>query len=342
MSTLRRIKIVAIVLAVALLGVELWYGAPSLASALGHLRSPNWPLLGLAVLADLASMGLFARMQRRLLRAAGTMVPIQRAVALAYAAHSLSVTLPGGPVFSTAFNFSQMRRFGASTAVASWAVAVSGTLSTGTLILIGAVGGVLTRGGHGWLALVADVVVAISLAVALRTFVQHPNWLLWLCGKVLNGFARLTGRSVERGRTLVTGAVEQLSVIRMSTRDLRAAMGLAAGNWVLDAVCFGLSCLAAGATGLSVAQVFVAYTAGMAAASVPLVPGGLGVVDGALTLGLTAGGTPIEDAIASVILYRLISLVLVIGVGWVLWLVLNRRSVPAVAESETLPPPRFP
>jgi uncharacterized protein (TIRG00374 family) len=146
-----------------------------------------------------------------------------------------------------------------------------------------------------------------------------------LCGKVLTGFARVTGRSVERGTRLVSGAVEQLSVIRMSTRDLRVAMAFAAGNWLLDAVCFGLCCLAAGARGLSVAQIFVAYTAGMAAASVPLVPGGLGVVDGALTLGLAAGGTPIDDAVAGVILYRLISLVLVIGVGWALWAVLRRR-----------------
>jgi uncharacterized membrane protein YbhN (UPF0104 family) len=325
MTAVRRIKIIATGLALALLAVEIWYGAPALVSALARLRTPNWPLLGLAVLADLGSMGLFARMQRRLLRAAGTLVPIQRAVALAYAAHSLSVTLPGGPVFSTAFNFSQMRRFGATPAAAAWAVAVSGTLSTGTLILIGAVGGVLTRGGHGWLALVGDVIVAIGLAVALRTFVQHSNWLLWLCGKVLTGFARVTGRSVERGTRLVSGAVEQLSVIRMSTRDLRVAMAFAAGNWLLDAMCFGLCCLAAGARGLSVAQIFVAYTAGMAAASVPLVPGGLGVVDGALTLGLAAGGTPIDDAVAGVILYRLISLVLVIGVGWALWAVLRRR-----------------
>ena len=49
---------------------------------------------------------------------AGTKVSIRKHVATAYAAHSLSATLPGGPVFSTTFNFQQMRRFGASAAVA--------------------------------------------------------------------------------------------------------------------------------------------------------------------------------------------------------------------------------
>ena len=329
-----KVKVVVTALAVLLLGIELLYGWPALLSALEHLRQPNWPTIGLAVLADLASMGVFARMQRRLLRAAGTLVPIQRAVALAYAAHSLSVTLPGGPVFSTAFNFSQMRRFGATSAVASWAVAVSGVLSTSALVLIGTVGGLVARGGHGVWSLVVDAVVAVGLAFGLRLFVQHPKWLLWLCGKVLTAFATVTGRSTERGRRLVDGAVEQLSVIRMSTGDFRAAMGFSVANWLLDAVCFGLCCLAAGARGLSVTQVFVAYTAGMAAASVPVVPGGLGVVDGALTLGLTVGGTPVDDAIASVILYRLISLVLVIGVGWVLWMLLRRRGVTAEVTAQ--------
>ena len=45
--------------------------------------------------------------------------------------HDPEATLPGGPVFSTTFNFQQMRRFGASPAVASWCIALSGTLSTG-------------------------------------------------------------------------------------------------------------------------------------------------------------------------------------------------------------------
>lgn len=83
-------------------------------------------------------------------------------------------------------------------------------------------------------------------------------------------------------------------------------------------------CAAAGATPApSAVTVLIAYTAGMAAASIPIVPGGLGVVDGALILGLVAGGTTVADAIVTTILIRIISLGLVISVGWMLWLLIR-------------------
>jgi len=110
--------VVAVV--VLILGVELVIGWPSLAEALRQLRAPAWNWVAGAVIAEIASMSTYARMQQALLRGAGTTVPVRRHVALAYAAHSLSATLPGGPVFSTAFNFQTLRRYGASSAVASW------------------------------------------------------------------------------------------------------------------------------------------------------------------------------------------------------------------------------
>ena len=51
----------------------------------------------------------------------------------------------------------------------------------------------------------------------------------------------------------------------------------------------------------------ITYTAGMAATSLPPLPGGLGVVDAALLLGLTAAGAPWKAALAAVVVYRLLS-----------------------------------
>jgi uncharacterized protein (TIRG00374 family) len=86
----------------------------------------------------------------------------------------------------------------------------------------------------------------------------------------------------------------------------------------------------AGGTAVDHAQVLLAFCAGMAAGSLTLVPGGLGIVDGALVLGLAAAGVDPSGAVAAVVLYRLISFGFVIGAGWVAWLALHRRAAEAV------------
>src|SRR5690348_4993747 len=103
----------------ALLVTELVVGWSSLTGALRQLRTPHVGWLALAVLAELTAMSAYAHMQRRLLSSAGVRASRLDHVRLAYAAHSLNETLPGGPAFSTRLNYQQMRRFGASPAVAS-------------------------------------------------------------------------------------------------------------------------------------------------------------------------------------------------------------------------------
>ncbi len=315
----RRTKVAIGVITVTILAVEVILGRPFLASALDHLRAPRWGLLCLVVLAEAASMGLFARMQRRLLRAAGTDVQLQQALALAYAAHSLSISLPGGPVFSTAFNFKHMQRFGASAAIASWCVALSGILSTAALAMIGLLAAFLASGSGGAGAPVESIVSVLAIAAVVRVIAQRPQWLARPAIILLNLGYRILRRSADAGRERIESFVAQLSLVQMRGSDLRVATSWAIGNWALDAVGFSLACLAVNAHHLSVSQLIIAYAGGMAASTIPLVPGGLGIVDGALVLGLVAGRTPADDAIAAVVVYRLISWALVASVGWVLW-----------------------
>jgi uncharacterized membrane protein YbhN (UPF0104 family) len=327
----RRAAAVAVVVLVVLL-VELVIGWSSLLGALHQLRTPDWRWLGAALAAELASMGTYARMQRALLRGAGTKVDIRRHVAVAYAAHSLSATLPGGPVFSTSFNFQQMRRFGASAAVASWCIALSGVLSAGALVVIGAVGGILTRSTGSWSTLVGYLLAAMVIAVGVRIVSQHPHWLRRPAQALFGVVNRLRRRPPEHGRDRLVGFVEQLRAVRVRPRFFTAAVALAVANWLLDALCLWMCCVAVGADGITAVQLVIAYSAGMAAASVPIVPGGLGIVDGALVLGLVAGGLTSASAVAAVVLYRLISFGFIIGAGWVVWLAIRyrNRAAPAV------------
>jgi uncharacterized protein (TIRG00374 family) len=319
----RRTVVVSIV--VLILGVELILGWRALAGALHQLREPHWGWVAGAVAAELASMGSFARMQRALLRGAGTKVSMRKHVATAYAAHSLSSTLPGGPVFSTTFNFQQLRRYGASAAVASWCIALSGVLSTGALIVIGSVGGLLTRHSGSWHSLAMYAVAALAIAFGVRLVAEHPHWLDRPVRAVLGGVNRVRRRPPGHGQDALLGFVEQLRSIRVHPARFGAAAGLALLNWLFDALCLWMCCVAVGSPGINATKLVIAYCAGMAAASVPIVPGGLGVVDGALILGLVAGGLPSAYAVAAVVLYRLVSFGFIIGLGWLFWLAIRAK-----------------
>src|SRR3954454_22939809 len=102
-----KFRAVAIGAVTLLLGVELVLGWSSLTGALRQLRTPHLGWLLLAVVAELAAMNAYGRMQRHLLHSAGVGAPLVRYLRLAYAAHSLNDTLPGGPAFSTSFNTSR-------------------------------------------------------------------------------------------------------------------------------------------------------------------------------------------------------------------------------------------
>jgi len=328
----RRGPVVAVVV-LLILGVELVLGWSALVEALAQLRTPKWGWVAGALAVELTSMRTYARMQSALLRGAGTKVGVHKHIALAYAAHSLSATLPGGPVFSTTFNFQQMRRFGASAAVASWCIALSGVLSTGALILIGAVGGILARSSGGWHTLIGYGVGALVVAVAVRTIALHPDWLDRPVRALLGGVNRARRRPADHGRDRLFGFMDQLRSVRVHPANYAIAIVLAVANWLFDALCLWMCCVAVGADGITATKLMIAYCAGMAAASVPIVPGGLGVVDGALILGLVAGGLSSSSAVAAVVLYRLISFGFIIGAGWLIWLGIRHRERSSLAEA---------
>jgi uncharacterized membrane protein YbhN (UPF0104 family) len=319
---------VVVAIAGTVLGAELLLGWPALADALDHLRAPHLGWLAAALLAGTAAMQSYARMQRHLLRSAGVRVSLLRHTALAYAAHSLSVTLPGGPAFSTALNYRQMRRFGASPAIASWCIALSGILSAAALAVLTAFSTVTAGGAAAdWHTFAALAVAAVVATLGARRLARHPESLAAVTRPVLILVNRLRRRPADHGQDRVRGFLEQLRAARLSPGHGAAAVTFALLNWLLDAACLWLCALAAGGGPISAGQLLLAFCAGMAAGSITIVPGGLGIIDGALVLGLIAGGMTTEVAIAVVVLYRVITLGFIIGVGWLSYLAIREPRV---------------
>jgi putative heme transporter len=327
----RWVRLAGVAAVVALVTTELIVGWSPLTSALHQLRTPHVGWLALAVLAELAAMSAYARMQRRLLRSADVRASYRDHLQLAYAAHSLNETLPGGPAFSIPFNYQQMRRFGASPAIASWAIALSGVLSSSALAAI-TVGSALAAGGAThWQKLVLLLVAAGLLILGVRHVARHPETVESLIRSPLALLNRVRRRPAAEGRERIAAFLGQLRAAK-----LHLGHGLAAGvfallNWLLDAACFWLCFRAVGEPAAAPTTALLAFCAAMAVGTVTVVPGGLGIIDSALILGLIAGGVTVPAAVATVVLYRIISLGFIITLGWVFWLRIRTHREPAPA-----------
>lgn len=277
---------------------------------------PGW--LACAVVAQLASMGMFARVQRRLLRAGGVRMSLAHAIRMTYAGNALSTTLPAGPAISVAFNFRQYRRAGAPARLATTVVLLGGVIMTSayTAVALAALVAEPRSRGFAVAALAGLATFAGVLALAARRHGAGPARP-----------ARRALRRVLRHRfaaPLTERLAEQLrwgrGDLRLRPADWALLTGASLLNWVFDI----LSLAAAGrAVGMHVAlyAITLAYFAAQAAGSLlPLLPGGLGAIEGSLAASLVAFGAVAAPAGAAVAVYRLVSFWGVVGAGWLAWL----------------------
>jgi putative heme transporter len=148
---------------------------------------------------------------------------------------------------------------------------------------------------------------------------------------------RILHRAPDAGVAALQRFAREVSAIKPRSRDWLAGLGFAGINWVADLACLIASCHAVGAGRSTLVLVMVAYVAGMSASSVSLLPGGFGVVDAAMIFALTSGGVSTVSATAGVLVYRLISVALIVVLGWLVWTVTwlaDRRIVTQNAQAE--------
>ena len=110
----------------------------------------------------------------------------------------------------------------------------------------------------------------------------------------------------------------RLSEVRLSWRDAAVSLAAGAGDWAFDCAALAFSFLAVGAA-VPWQGLLLAYGAGMLAANLPITPGGLGVVEGSLTVALVAFGGAELSTVAAVLCYRIVSFWGYLPVGWGCW-----------------------
>ncbi|SDI76495.1 hypothetical protein SAMN05444157_0045 [Frankineae bacterium MT45] len=331
----RRLGLVFVLLTVAVIAMR-----PYLVHAAGAVSHPDPAWLTVAVVAELASMAAFAFLQWGLLSAGGVRVPARKMLALTYAANAVSVSLPAGSAVSTGYTFKRLRGWGANIPLATFTLIASGVLSTFTFGLLALFAGAFAGARQGSPnVLLIGLPVAVLTVLGLRRVMRNPEPVIRTSERGLILVNRLLRREPLAGHDRVRGIVSELRQINPRRRDWAAGSGFAAVNWLADLACLVACCHAVGIHSASITLAVVAYLAGTTASSVSLLPGGFGVVDTAMILTLTHGGLSAVTAASGVLLYRLVSVIFIVALGWVIWVAwwgIDRRNTNRVSVDAML------
>lgn len=242
-------------------------------------------------------------------------VPFGKTVLAQVAGSFVKIVAPaavGGVALNTRF----LQRAGVRPGLAVASVGASRLFGLGAHILLLALFGYLTgtektpdsltpsRTVIAGLLTVAVLVLVVTAIPFLRKFVVT---------RVRSLFAGVVPRMldvVQRPQKLITGIGGMLLLTGLFVLCLDASIRAFSGPDVPQ---------------LSYASIAVVFLAGNALGSAAPTPGGMGAVEGALTLGLIAVGLPKEVAAPAVLLYRVMTLWLPVLPGWICFNQLTRK-----------------
>ncbi|WP_196278947.1 lysylphosphatidylglycerol synthase transmembrane domain-containing protein [Catellatospora vulcania] len=321
--------------------------------------------IGVALLAEIVSMSLFARQQLSLLKGVGVRAGLGAALALTYTRSALAISMPAGTAVSAGYAYQRYRRWGAGRESATAVMIMSGVCSFVALALLYVAGFLLTLLAapmSTWqdqpvltVAVLAVSAATVALLVRHRIRARAP---LTIDGPVDEEDLAYLATAPEVAAApggpepaLPSGLVRtQLRRLGQLLRDVvavaesmplrhrTAAMGYAALNWLFD-----LACLAAVAQAfhlpLDLLQLGTVYVAAQLVRQIPITPGGIGVIEATLLAALTTAGAEPAAAAATVLGYRLLSCWLVIPAGLTTWAFLRRadRHTPPAAAPAPVP-----
>jgi putative heme transporter len=279
-----------------------------LGQAVGFLAHPLPIWILLALLSEVASFLVYAVAQRRLVMATGRRLSTGWLASLAVCAQALNNFLPAGYVAGNTLSFRELRHRGLAGGESVWLLVMSSVLYIGSLGALALIGTVIVGGKEGgatrYLGIGACLLVLAVLGLlwlgmrrgaAARTqpaIPTEPGPKLWLL--------------VARGKMGLSALMASLARVKLSRRGVAGALFLFATCWLLDGACLIASFQAVGAQ-LPWHSLLAAYCGAQLVSFLPVTPGGLGLVEGSLTVTLAAGGFAAVHVLSGVLLYRAIS-----------------------------------
>jgi len=361
----RRVVVVALVLAVVALAARVLYdSSDELLTAADTLTSVSAGWVMVAIGSEVLSYLTRGAATAVVLRRGGSAVGPVTLGAAVLAGDAAAYCLPFGFAASGVVMFGVLRRRQVAAAVAGWMFAVCTVVYVGAMAVLTVVA-VEIPGNSGPVPelrtisialLAALVVIGSGYVVVRRLAVVHRGTrpsrgvrAVWARrGERLAGGPGRFGRTVRWvGSPMVRRWVGspmvkwwrdwtgQLRTIRLTPGAGIAAFALMMLCWLTDIAVLALAFVALHTTppwtGL-----LLAYCAGQIAACMPVTPGGIGVMEGSITLALVAFGGSQTITLAAVMLYRLIAYWGCIPAGGLAWLALRATAPPPASPADTV------
>jgi uncharacterized protein (TIRG00374 family) len=285
-----------------------------LSKVFAHL---HWAWVPPAILVEVASFGGFTGMQYQLLKAGGLRSPKLPLFDMTFGAQAIANSLPGGTAASAVYAFRWFRRFGADATLATWSLAGTLVASVVSLSLVATAGVALAADQGSSLDLIPVILGALLVTVAIGALFVYERPLVVLMRWTLRVSRKLTGRPRGDQDQHIERVIAWVSTVRLGWRQVGRILAWGLSNWILDCACFAMMFLAIGA-GIPWRGLLLAYGAGQLAATLPVTPGGLGAVEGSITIALVEFGGSHTTTLDAVLMYRLISFWMVLVIGWAL------------------------
>lgn len=296
-----------------------------------------------AITFECGSMAAYAQLQRSTLKSGGIDVGFWRVASVFLASNSITNVIPGGPVFASVYSYRRFRKFGATEGLAGWSIFTSNVLAAVSLLLLAGIGLVFSEGSASGISLVGALIVVGAILLVALALVARAERALHFIGSLLCAIELRISKSWSVTQKLLQ-LERDLAEISPSPHRLLIGFGWGFLNWTLDAAVLFFAYFATRSQ-VPLGGLLLAYSAGQLAANLPITPGGLGVVEGSISIALVAYGGNQEASVAAVLLYRLFSfwLWLVPGFGCYLgirfteWKLKGRKvgSVDSLTEGST-------
>lgn len=264
-----------------------------------HIHNIDWTYLVIAFMFEIASNVLAGTTYYLL---AKHKIKFTRTVLVQLAGNFVNRVLPAG-IGGIGINFYYLKANKHTSSEAASVVAVNNLF-----------------GGIGNIALLAYVSIVLTKIYDKLEFDKIHVGGNWGIGAVIIAVAVLVLVFSKYRRKVQTSAVSffrQIARYRKHPVKLGAALSSSTLLTLSNVLCLYYSALALGVH-LNPPTMLVIFSAGEAFGTATPTPGGLGGVDAALVVGMTAFGVPVASALAVMLLFRLIScwLPVIAGIGF--------------------------